>query len=70
MCTHNTLSLLSLVSLLKTFKFRLISFFVDVVVNIEVVTINPKWYAFQTIVVDPIKDCVSPTLVVKWKCVH
>jgi hypothetical protein len=67
MCTHNTLSLLSF---LKTFKFRLISFFVDVVPNIKVVVINPKWDVFQTIVVDPIKDFVSPILVVKWKCVH
>ncbi len=67
MCIHNTLSLLSL---LKTFKFRFISFFVDVVANIEVVVINPKWDAFQTIVVDPIKDFASHTLVMKWKCVH
>lgn len=45
-------------------------FVVDVVANIEVVVINPNWDAFQTIVVDSIKDFISPILVVKWKCVH
>jgi hypothetical protein len=55
-----------LLSLLKTFKFTLISLFANVVANVEVV-INPKWDALQTIVIDSIKDFVSLTLIVKWK---
>ncbi len=62
--------MMSFLSLPKTFTLKHIFLVVDVIANVKVVTINLEQDFSQAIIVDPIKDYVSLTLVMNRTCVH